>query len=763
MKLKHSLSKIAKGEKGQVALILVVMLLALLSTIGVSFLYRMRLEQRAASNYQNGVKANYLAQAGIERAIAELRNDNNEYDDLYERWAIGFKETLGEGNYSVCEEEVKKENEEKIGIFDEAAKINLNVAGDGHYHNGWTPYEINLAAIKAINRELCSDGIDNDKDGYIDEKNEGAEAIIFYRYGADRAPGVKGIDDDGDNSILSSDGIDNDADGIRDEVDEGIDEPDEFCPQQPYGDDNPFDTIEEIRLIPGIGEAIFNKIKNYLTIYSYDKNVDREGKLRININKAPPSRLSKVLQEIGMPVDKADQIAVNIVDFRDEDNSPTTYRGKYGIEKTPYINEIMPHFTTSVRVAAKGLIEGGIKLLQDKIEEKIQEKLKEKIKKKVPELEKEAKRNILLKKGELEQEMEKIIKDYQEENREKTSRFFPFLGEKIAIAGEVKKIDKTAKLEIEMEWIELFNPYDVPSQIWGWQIKTGKSRRILWGKISPRGYKLIFNMVISLPGKTIGKEILDNIKDTIVLKNGKQAIVDKVSYCSYGAPWSAWEKNDPRSREFTSILPGGSPGFRNWFWMPEVGEGKDKDDYSSFYVKDKPFANIGEIGFIHCGEWQTIRLGQGGDWHILDKITVADPPEKPARGRININTASKQVLETLPEIDSTLSQAIINYGNSKKRPFNEIGEILEILPMGKLASNNKDDDKDGYIDEEDEREAIFRSLSNLITTRSNCFTIVSRGEVIRNNEVLAERKIKAVIDRGTLPIKIKYYRELSED
>jgi len=270
-------------------------------------------------------------------------------------------------------------------------------------------------------------------------------------------------------------------------------------------------------------------------------------------------------------------------------------------------------------------------------------------------------------------------------------------------------------------------------------------------------------MVIAIPGLNIGKEILGDNRDTVILGNKRRNIVDKVSYSSYGLPWSAWEKNDPRSREFASILPGGSPGFRNWFWMPEVGEGKNKNDYSSFYVKDKPFANIGETGFIHCGEWRTIRLEQGGEWQILDKITVADPPDKPIQGRININTASKQVLEALPGIDSALSQAIINYGNSKKRPFNEIGEILEILLLARLGSNGKDDDKDGYTDEEDEREAIFRSLSNLITTRSNCFTVISRGEVIQNDEIVAERKIKAVIDRGSLPIKIKYYRELSED
>ena len=46
------------------------------------------------------------------------------------------------------------------------------------------------------------------------------------------------------------------------------------------------------------------------------------------------------------------------------------------------------------------------------------------------------------------------------------------------------------------------------------------------------------------------------------------------------------------------------------------------------------------------------------------------------RGRININTAARDVLEGLPGVDSSLAKAIINYGD-RKGPFNEMGEIKE--------------------------------------------------------------------------------------
>lgn len=89
-----------------------------------------------------------------------------------------------------------------------------------------------------------------------------------------------------------------------------------------------------------------------------------------------------------------------------------------------------------------------------------------------------------------------------------------------------------------------------------------------------------------------------------------------------------------------------------------------------------------------------------------------------------------------------------------------MGELLKVILLGKAGYNGEDDDKDGYIDEEDEKEMVFRSLSNLITVRSNCYTIVSCGQVIERGEVIAESKIKAIIDKSASPLKTKYYRRL---
>ena len=732
------------GNEGQVALILVLLVLGISTVFGISFLYRMRLEVKAVESFGDSHRADYLARAGIERGIATLKNDTNEYDDLYEEWAQDFKESLGEGRYylahSAYEGESVQEDEEKLGIFDEASKINLNMAGAGDLNQGWTPYEINLGKLEGLNQKK-------------------AEAILKYRYGPDGAPGVRGKDDDKDREVLESDGIDNDGDGAIDEPGEGVDEPDEFRPDSPYGDDNPFETVEEIRLVPGIGEKTLNRIRDYITIYSYDKNVNKKGALRTNINTASPDEISRALQRGGIPSNRAHQLAVNIVDFRDQDSYPTEHEGKYGIEKTPYINEIMPFFTSSTSAAVSELIKGGVRYLVEKVEEKITEEMHQKVKIVTEVAVKEMKKAVSEKVPALEEAVESIVKEYQEENESESKKtgFFTLWGEGIAEAAEEKRI----KITIEVEWIELFNPYEIPCKMDGWSMKSSIRKRALRGIVPPRSYKLILNIVIKASTATIGRPLLNNYADTVILMDKRRNVVDKVSYRNYNAPWNAFEKNDPRVRKFASSLPGGSPGFRNWFWLPMVGEGKDKEDYSSFMVENRFFANIGEVGYIYAGEeWRTVKIQQGGDWRILDEITVADPPEEPVRGRINLNTAPREVLQSLPGLDSSLAKSIIRYCDSKKGPLNEIGEIMEVPLMEKWGFNAVDDDKDGYVDEDDEREAIFRGLSNLISVRSNCFTIISLGEVAESEKVRAKKKIKVVVDRGDSPLRVKYYREL---
>ena len=69
----------AKNNESGIALVIVLGILTLMAVMGTSFTVDMRLEQKAAQNYNYDVKARMLAKAGVEKAIAALRKYASEY------------------------------------------------------------------------------------------------------------------------------------------------------------------------------------------------------------------------------------------------------------------------------------------------------------------------------------------------------------------------------------------------------------------------------------------------------------------------------------------------------------------------------------------------------------------------------------------------------------------------------------------------------------------------------------------------------------
>jgi hypothetical protein len=73
------------------------------------------------------------------------------------------------------------------------------------------------------------------------------------------------------------------------------------------------------------------------------------------------------------------------------------------------------------------------------------------------------------------------------------------------------------------------------------------------------------------------------------------------------------------------------------------------------------------------------------------------------------------------------------------------------------------------MDEDDEKEEIFRKISNLITVRSNLFKIISTGQYIldKNNdgkvseeEIMAEKRLMTIYDRNKR--RVVFYKEITE-
>ena len=143
------------NESG-VALIIVVAIIAILSAIGVTFMYEMRMEEKAAFNYMNSLKASYIAKSGIEHAIAVLKEDGGDtgYDWYREKWGydttinnsmifggseIDLDDTNVTTNLTAGNESkwlyVVDDNGDTVGryavlIIDESSKININTAGN---------------------------------------------------------------------------------------------------------------------------------------------------------------------------------------------------------------------------------------------------------------------------------------------------------------------------------------------------------------------------------------------------------------------------------------------------------------------------------------------------------------------------------------------------------------------------------------------------------------------------------------------------------
>ncbi len=153
-----------------------------------------------------------------------------------------------------------------------------------------------------------------------------------------------------------------------------------------------------------------------------------------------------------------------------------------------------------------------------------------------------------------------------------------------------------------------------------------------------------------------------------------------------------------------------------------------------------------------------------------------DGPEIQVPGRININTASAGVLSALPGTSTNTSlgtwSALIGTatGNSllsniiNARPFTTIGAITSVTGMNYFGTDNVDNDGDGFIDEKDEKDLIFTSIANLITTHSNVFAVYVTGRIVNSSasQTFAEKKLVAIVDRSVNPIKIRYFRWMTE-
>jgi len=322
-----------------IALVAVLAILVVLAIMAASFVTLMNIESKQSAVQFNSQQLDMLLNSGLEQAKAMLTVD--ELDELNNGLLLS---SLG-GKTFFSKWMLIKNNDGKIcgryrfKIEDEASKVNINKAFllKKSKGTGWDSGEIALPYALGV-------------------PVKSAKKLIDYRYGKNKIPGSRG-DDDQNNLILMADGIDNDADGIVDEEDEGMDDPKEYSAEHLKGDDRKFSSMTELmgtlfsdrkNISPTLRAGMMKELPRRATIYSVDKpgSPTLPNDIPSDINSITLRECRKLLIRANsdLPFEpnaaKQQQLAANLIDYRDENHVLSTLGSTYGVEAICF-NEIL--------------------------------------------------------------------------------------------------------------------------------------------------------------------------------------------------------------------------------------------------------------------------------------------------------------------------------------------------------------------------------------------------------------------------------------
>jgi general secretion pathway protein K len=286
-----------KDEKG-VALVLTLVVIALLVSLVVDFSYTMRVDLILAANMRDETKALYAVRSGVELARVILQEDDPDYDALDEDWALfdehpGFIAKDDEGRF-------------KGTIVDEASKfpIHTMVNDQGELVLARVDQLERIFALLDIDGVLIDaivDWLDSDDTagpaGAEDSYYEGLSPSYPCKDGplasVEELLLVKGMTEeilygDGEQEGLMqhltiySDGLVNIntassvvLQSLSGEIDEGLAQT-----IIDYREEEPFRGIDELQIVPGMTEAIYNAIKDRITTQSSTFSLKAEGQVR---------------------------------------------------------------------------------------------------------------------------------------------------------------------------------------------------------------------------------------------------------------------------------------------------------------------------------------------------------------------------------------------------------------------------------------------------------------------------------------------------
>lgn len=251
--LKLSISRLAVDCKGSI-LIIALWSLCLLSAFAVILGYQVRQKLVLVNRLDEKDKLRFVAEAGAKRGIMELiKEQAKTYDSLSDGWSnniSAFKDiNLGDGEFTIAYDYMNKKSgsmETRYGFVDEERKININKADT----------KVMERFFKII--LPCGDT----------QAQELAACIIDWR------------DNDSQLSIPLGSAEDSYYNSLH------------FSYNAKNSD---IEVLDELFLIKGIDDKVFEKIKDYVTIYG-------DGKVNINTTS------EAVLLALGFDEDIVDKI-----------------------------------------------------------------------------------------------------------------------------------------------------------------------------------------------------------------------------------------------------------------------------------------------------------------------------------------------------------------------------------------------------------------------------------------------------------------------
>jgi len=850
---------------GYVIIVITVILVAL-TLMGMTFINLTSIDFTATDNYVNNTQADMAARAGLEYAVYVLKMDkygtdsvvynNNKYR-YYGTTTLGYDE-----NYDAYTEEWLGPGRNTIFGSATASNNVVDNNGDGTPDSNWLNVPFSLdRGLKAQYAILIEDVGESRINVNATGNVVGTTGSFVYGTGATTydirlqdiltgtvTKNVIGTTTGrcGNNGIPGNNGT----------------TASQYQPRNPSGDDRPFNVLDAADISFGTctsstlyksrlrniinDESLFQSVRGSLTAYSFDSIITNMGTVsslqmgnnyyRLNVNTASAAELAAQLRHcvFGTETLMADQIATHIIDYRDTDDSITTYNGKYGLEVHPYINELFYATATAYH---------RIELINP------------------------FNRSINIGSWKLEVNRGGTTTTYTlgaATINAATSTVYPVyfvLGDNPAVAT------LTTNLVVNNLNIYDYDANGIPIEV----IATLResTNNVIVDQVYPSAYintvnilALIDALIASVnacaaPPLNGLEEARSDLEETPPdcegAEDNLEDFIDHVETLR-GHAWPPWKacisanadefisraeyiedvcENPPSAR--ASIGQRKIPIIErssNWTGSSTnntVGTTNISfNNIRQLVIANKDIISLGELGHLLTVGYNTtysytldasyatstnyvdnakMNLFGGTFTTIPDYFTVLDPkndaidddadgaigtdtgsqsgdidgPEIQVPGRININTASAGVLSALPGtstntslgtwsalIQSKTGYSLIN-NIINARPFSTVGAITGITGtnnsgMNYFGADNVDNDGDGFIDEKDEKDLIFTSIANLITTHSNVFAVYVTARIVNSSasQTFAEKKLVAIVDRSVNPVKIRYFRWMTE-